>query len=67
MRSRMRMRRGCEMRGTVRTLGRLRAAIAGAGAAPVIAVAILGVAVITPAGHDAGRLAFPLPNAGHQP
>ena len=57
------MRRGCEMRGTVRTLGRLRAAIAGAGAAPVIAVAILGVAVITPAGHDAGRLAFRLASA----
>jgi V8-like Glu-specific endopeptidase len=46
--------------------GRLRAAMAGAGAAaPVVAVAILGAAIlgvagITPAGHDAGRLAFRL-------
>src|ERR1022692_3713578 len=66
---------GVRMRGTVRTpgeygqpargrlRGRLRGAIvrAGAGAAaPVIAVVILGVAVITPAGHGADRLAFRL-------
>jgi V8-like Glu-specific endopeptidase len=44
-----------------RLRGRLREAVVRAGAAaPVIAVAILGVAVITPAGHGADRLAFRL-------